>query len=292
MKQFLMTPKRTDESCQYERREAERRQAFDSGHSPIEIDGIKLGKDEYGGVADAFAFPLLMAVAAIFLAIVAGAVVVQTNPQWITDYFVALTAGVAIIITAPLTIVAGIREYRKLKSHKAVRSLASLDPLTGLMNRRSFSASLDVELKRMNRTRHAAAVILFDLDHFKKLNDRFGHHIGDEVLTSVASIAYSELRNPFDRLARWGGEEFIILLHDMSEETARGVCERLRKRIGELSLNAENQSVSVTASFGGSLLRPDRPFSEALYQADTALYEAKSNGRDRVEFKRCIQLAA
>ena len=292
MSRIPLTPEPANEICQYERRETERREAFDSGHSPIEIDGIKFGKDEFGGVADAFAFPLVMAFAAICLAMVAGTVVVQTNPQWITDYFVTLTASLAIIITVPLSIVAGIREHRKLKSHNAIRSLASLDPLTGLMNRRSFSASLDVELKRMSRTRHAAAVILFDLDHFKKLNDRFGHHIGDEVLTRVASIAYSELRNPFDRLARWGGEEFIILLHDMSEETARGVCERLRQRIGELALNADNEMVKVTASFGGSLLRPDRPFSEALHQADIALYEAKSNGRDRVEFKRCIQLAA
>ena len=281
-----------DEICPYERREAERRQAFDSGHSPIEIDDIKLGRDEFGGVADAFAFPLVMALAAICLALVAGTVVVQTNPQWITEYFVTLAVSLTLIITTPLTIIAGIREHRKLQSHKAIRSLASLDPLTGVMNRRSFSASLDVELKRMNRTRHAAAVILFDLDHFKKLNDSFGHHIGDEVLTSIASIAYSELRNPFDRLARWGGEEFIILLHDMNEETARGVCERLRERISALVLDADDQVVNVTASFGGSLLRPDRPFSEALHQADVALYEAKSNGRDRVEFKRCIQLAA
>jgi diguanylate cyclase (GGDEF)-like protein len=280
------------ETCKYDRRESERREAFAAGHSPIEIDGIKFGKDEFGGVADAFAFPLVMALAAVGLAMVAGTVVVETNPHWITEYFVTLIASVATLITVPLSIIAGIREHRKLQSHKAIRSLASLDPLTGLMNRRSFSASLDVELKRMNRTRHAAAVILFDLDRFKKLNDRFGHHVGDEVLTSVASIAYSELRNPFDRLARWGGEEFIILLHDMSEETARGVCDRLRQRIGELILNADGEEVMVTASFGGSLLRPDRPFSEALHQADIALYEAKSNGRDRVEFKRCLQLAA
>ncbi len=280
------------ETCPYERREAERREAFDAGHSPIEIDGIKISEDEFGGVADAFAFPLAMAIAAICLVVVAGTVIVETNPQWITEYFVTLSTIVAILITLPLSIIAGVREHRKLKSHKAIRSLASLDPLTGLMNRRSFSASLDDELKRMKRTGHAAAVILFDLDHFKALNDRFGHHVGDEVLTGVASIAYSELRNPFDRLARWGGEEFIILLHDMSEETARGVCERLRERIGELVLDIEDGSVSVTASFGGSLLRPERPFSEALHQADIALYEAKSGGRDRVEFKRCLQLAA
>ena len=160
------------------------------------------------------------------------------------------------------------------------------------MNRRSFSASLDDELKRMARTREAAAVILFDLDHFKRLNDEHGHHVGDQVLIEVASIAYSELRNPFDRLARWGGEEFVILLHDMTEETARGVCERLRHRISELSIEHQGELVSVTASFGGSILRPDQPFAGALHQADIALYEAKLNGRDRVEFKRCLQLAA
>ena len=284
--------KPVEDAGNYERREAERRRAFDSGLSPLEIDGIKLDQDEYGEMHDTFAFPLIMALTAISLAMVAGTVVVETNPQWITDYFVTLVAGVTILITAPLSIIAGIRERRKWKTHNAIRSLASLDPLTGLMNRRSFSASLDAELKRMNRTRHAAAVILFDLDHFKKLNDRYGHNVGDEVLTSIASIAYSELRNPFDRLARWGGEEFIILLHDMSEETARGVCQRLRQRIAELIVHADGDTVEVTASFGGSLLRPDRPFAEALHQADLALYEAKSNGRNRVEFKRCISLAA
>lgn len=282
----------SSETCPYERRESERRQAFKAGQTPIDIDGIKIGEDEFGGVADAFAFPLAMAFAAICLVMVAGMVIVETNPQWITENFVTLSTTMAVLITVPLSIIAGVREHRKLKSHEAIRSLASLDPLTGLMNRRSFSASLDDELKRMKRTGHAAAVILFDLDHFKALNDRFGHHVGDEVLTGVASIAYSELRNPFDRLARWGGEEFIILLHDMSEETARGVSERLRERIGELVLEIEGAEVSVTASFGGSLLRPDRPFSEALHQADIALYEAKSGGRDRVEFKRCLQLAA
>lgn len=285
-------PNPTDVPHHFLRRDSERREAFDSGHSPIEIDAIKLGHDEFGGIADAFAFPLVMAFAAIGLSMVAGTVVVETNPQWITEYFVTLVASVATLITVPLSIIAGIREHRKLQNHKAIRSLASLDPLTGLMNRRSFSASLDVELKRMSRTGQAAAVILFDLDHFKELNDQFGHNVGDDVLTNVASIAYSELRNPFDRLARWGGEEFIILLHDMSEETARGVCERVRKRISELVIDANGENVSVTASFGGSLLRPDQAFSGALHQADTALYEAKSNGRDRVEFKRCLQLAA
>jgi len=285
------SPEIPSESHPYERRDFARLKAFEAGQAPIAGAGLSLNDDEFGGMADAFAFPVIMALAAITLAIITGSVVVQTHPNLITDHFVSLSAGMATIIALPLTVVAGLRERRKWRSYKAICSLASLDPLTGLMNRRSFSVSLDAELKRMTRTRHAAAVILFDLDHFKKLNDQHGHHVGDEMLTNIASIAYSELRNPFDRLARWGGEEFIILLHDMSEETARGVCERLRGRIAELVLDQGDGKVAVTASFGGSLLRPDRPFSEAIHQADSALYDAKSKGRNRVEFKRCLQLA-
>jgi len=291
MSRSLGNPELCSESRQYERRDVARLKAFEAGQAPIAVDGLRLDDDEFGGMADAFAFPVIMALSAITLALISGAVVVQAHPNLITDYFVSLSVGMATIITLPLALVAGIRERRKLRSYNAIRSLASLDPLTGLMNRRSFSVSLDVELKRMSRTRHAAAVILFDLDNFKKLNDQHGHHVGDEMLTNIASIAYSELRNPFDRLARWGGEEFIILLHDMSEETARGVCERLRERIAEMVLDQGDGKVAVTASFGGSLLRPDRPFSEAIHQADSALYDAKSKGRNRVEFKRCLQLA-
>lgn len=280
------------ESQQYERRDFERRQAFESGRGPRAVDSIRLDEDEFGGVGDTYAFPIIMAVASIALAVIYGSTMANLAPNILAERFVSLCAGLASLTAVPLAVVASIRERRKWRSHKALRSLASLDPLTGVMNRRSFSVSLEEELCRMKRTRDAAAVILFDLDHFKRLNDKHGHHTGDEILTAVASIAYSELRNPFDRLARWGGEEFIILLHDMSEETARGVCERLRQRIESLSVEKSGEEVTVTASFGGSLLRPDQPFSDALHHADVALYEAKSDGRNKVAFKRCLQLAA
>lgn len=275
----------------FERREIARLNAFEAGQTPIEIDDIEFGKDKFGSLADAFTFPLTMALAAIALAMLSCMVLVETHPEWIIDHFVTIAAVTATVITIPLATIAGIREHRKWRSYEELRSLASLDPLTGLMNRRSFSASLDVELKRMTRTRHLAAVILFDLDHFKTLNDQFGHAVGDEVLTRVASIAYSELRNPFDRLARWGGEEFIILLHDMSEDTARGVCERLRQKIEDVMIDTDGAEVAVAASFGGSLLRPNQPFSDALHHADLALYEAKANGRNQVVFKPSLKLA-
>ena len=276
----------------FERRDTARLEAFESGTLPQGIGGIRLDDDEFGGIRDTYAFPVIMAVATIALAVIYGSIMAHIAPHLLAERFVSFCAILGSLTAIPLAVVASIRERRKWRSHKALRSIASLDPLTGVMNRRSFSVSLEEELNRMKRTRHAAAVILFDLDHFKRLNDEFGHHVGDEVLTGVASIAYSELRNPFDRLARWGGEEFIILLHDMSEETAKGVSERLRHRIAELVLEKSGEDVKVTASFGGSLLRPDQSFSEALHQADLALYEAKSNGRNRVEFRRCLQLAA
>ena len=276
----------------FEHRDVARREAFEIAGRAVAFEKVILDEDDFGGVLDTYAFPTIVAVAAIALSFMYGAIVAETAPHLISDYFVTFCVGLAVLTVLPLSIIAAFRERRKWRSHQALRSLASLDPLTGLMNRRSFSVSLEEELNRMARTGHAAAVILFDLDHFKRLNDRFGHRIGDEVLTEVASIAYSELRNPFDRLARWGGEEFIILLHNMTEDTARSVCERLRSRIEDLVVDSSGHSVVVTASFGGSLLRPGQPFSEALLHADQTLYHAKSNGRNRVEFRRCIELAS
>jgi|GEM_PF-1904484 len=285
-RQFAFNP-----SPRFDHLDDARREAFEAAGHPVDFEKIVLEEDDFGGVIDTYAFPAIMAASGIALAVTYGVIVSTVAPQLISDYFVTLCAGLAGLTGLPLAIIAAIRERRKWRSHKALRSLASLDPLTGLMNRRSFSVSLEEELNRMSRTGHAAAVILFDLDHFKKLNDRFGHRVGDDVLTEVASIAYSELRNPFDRLARWGGEEFIILLHNMTEDTARGVCERLRSRIESLVLEHNKVEVVATASFGGSLLRPGQAFGEALLHADEALYDAKSRGRNRVEFRRCLELA-
>ena len=92
-------------------------------------------------------------------------------------------------------------------------------------------------------------------------------------------------------MARWGGEEFLILLHDMTEENAKNVCERLRVSIEALSIDHKGAEVEFTASFGGSLLLPNQPLEEALTRADSALYNAKANGRNRVEFKRHLVLA-
>ena len=288
-----MTVSNTPGSEKYfERRDRERRAKIEATGNRFLAETVTLEDDSFGGVQGSVAFPVTLAVAAIMMTAIFSAIFVDLGLYTDPDQFVIVCSVIAVLVVAPLSVTVYFRERRKWKSHQSLRSVAAVDPLTGLLNRRSFSASLDEELQRMARTGHAAAIILFDLDRFKHLNDTYGHHVGDEVLTKIAAIAYAELRSPFDRLARWGGEEFIILLHNMTEEHAKGVCERLRGRIEALTVEHGQDEVAFTASFGGSLLHPNQPFEEALYRADAALYEAKSSGRNRTEFKRHLSLAS
>ena len=276
----------------FERRDRARRDEIEASGGMRLSDKVALEEDSYGGVLGSIAFPMTLGFAAILLTAIISTIFVDLGLHNKPEQFVLVCSGIAALVVAPLSVAVHFREQRKWRSHQALRAVAAVDPLTGLLNRRSFSASLDEELQRMFRTGHSAAIILFDLDRFKHLNDSFGHHVGDEVLTKIAAIAYAELRSPFDRLARWGGEEFIILLHNMTEETAKGVCERLRSKIEELVVEHRAQEVAFTASFGGSLLHPNQPFEDALNRADKALYLAKTNGRNRVEFKRHLSLAS
>lgn len=288
----MTIPSTPSSEVHFDRRDLARRAEIEASGGLRFSDKVALEEDTYGGVSGAIAFPMTLGFAAIFLTAIISTIFVDMGLHTNPEQFVLVCSVIAVLVVAPLAVAVYFREQRKWKSHQALRAVAAVDPLTGLLNRRSFSASLDEELRRMARTGHSAAIILFDLDRFKQLNDRHGHHVGDEVLTKIASIAYAELRNPFDRLARWGGEEFIILLHNMTEENAKGVCERLRSRIEELVVEHQTQEVEFTASFGGSLLHPNQPFEEALSRADSALYMAKTNGRNRVEFKRHLSLAS
>lgn len=288
----MTIPNTPSSGAHFDRRDLARRAEIEASGGLRFSDKVALEEDTYGGVSGAIAFPMTLGFAAIFLTAIISIIFVDMGLHTNPEQFVLVCSVIAVLVVAPLAVAVYFREQRKWKSHQALRAVAAVDPLTGLLNRRSFSASLDEELRRMARTGHSAAIILFDLDRFKQLNDRHGHHVGDEVLTKIASIAYAELRNPFDRLARWGGEEFIILLHNMTEEHAKGVCERLRSRIEELVVEHQTQEVEFTASFGGSLLHPNQPFEEALSRADSALYMAKTNGRNRVEFKRHLSLAS
>ncbi len=161
---------------------------------------------------------------------------------------------------------------------------STVDYLTNLLNRRAFGERITQQLALAQRNRWAVALIVFDIDHFKLINDHHGHAAGDDVLTQIAAIAQREFRAT-DTLARYGGEEFIALLIHCSRDDAVAFAERLRIAIAQAPFTAGSSTPhQVTASFGVvSAAATDIPDTTAFFQsADKALYQAKAEGRNRV----------
>ncbi|HEY0602615.1 MAG TPA: diguanylate cyclase [Herpetosiphonaceae bacterium] len=165
---------------------------------------------------------------------------------------------------------------------KQLKQLAETDALTGLLNRRAFFSLADREMKRTQRHELPLAVVIFDVDRFKLINDTYGHAIGDQVLQSVAHVCLSLARD-IDILARYGGEEFVLLVQDADAETAQHVAERLRVGIMQTEIPSDSGPITATASFGvAATSTPISDLAPLLQQADAALYEAKRTGRNRV----------
>ncbi len=225
----------------------------------------------------------LVCVSALAISFIVSLIVFHLGlPIRVEDY-IRLNLFVTACITIPTAIIATLHESRTRNYQRRLEELAWTDELTGLLNRRFFIRAADEESVRMRRTRKTAAVAIFDLDFFKQVNDRHGHAAGDRVLKSIAEIAHSELRGPFDKLGRWGGEEFVVLLSDVTPDTARIVCDRLRNRIRSAVTEAGGRQIGVSASFGFCLLEAGANVHLAIEAADRALYEAKRLGRNRVE---------
>ncbi len=166
----------------------------------------------------------------------------------------------------------------------AVYWRASLvDPLTGVTNRRGFFEFGERLLRRVRLERLSAAAIMFDLDRFKQINDQFGHAIGDEVLVAFCRLAKDQLR-PNDLFARIGGEEFVTFLPNTTSRDALGSRKRIRASIAAVPLAIQEQTIRATVSVGVAMLHEGMPeLASLVREADQALYQAKANGRDRVE---------
>lgn len=168
------------------------------------------------------------------------------------------------------------------QSQKALKDLATIDELTGVYNRREFNKLLNNELERSGRYSHCFSLLLLDIDHFKKLNDTYGHQAGDEALRQIAAILKREFRE-LDRVARYGGEEFVIILPETSGASAYAVAERIRHVISNYYLSFNGETIKMTVSGGLATFPEDAKDSESLiYTADQALYTAKRSGRDRI----------
>ena len=185
------------------------------------------------------------------------------------------------------TIDSALAKWRQIQQAKAdqeeLERLANLDSLTGLYNRRVILHRLNERIKYVRRYGEELSLIMLDIDHFKKVNDQYGHLIGDGVLEGIAVLVQRNIRDT-DVVGRYGGEEFIIILLKTGLSSALGVAERIRKAIEAAEMkDSEGNVFSVTVSEGVSSYKPAEDERSLISRADDALYRAKENGRNRVE---------
>jgi len=173
------------------------------------------------------------------------------------------------------------------RANSEIRLLSRTDSLTGCYNRGYLNDHLTHEIKRALRYRHSLSVTLADIDHFKKVNDSFGHQCGDMVLKEFVQSIMSLIRSDMDWLARYGGEEFLLVLPETSVGNASRMAERLRKHLEKKVIEWEGEKLSITASFGVTGFSASKPFEEVSLEAlinaaDKYLYQAKNEGRNKV----------
>ncbi|WDE03720.1 GGDEF domain-containing protein [Thalassomonas viridans] len=203
--------------------------------------------------------------------------------QWFLFSEIKNASGEILIQTKQVT-EQKVLEQKLLESRDNLRQLALTDELTQVANRRCFVDSVEAELHRCRRHNYRVAYMILDLDHFKRINDSYGHQAGDMVLQHVAKLVKKLLRN-YDIFGRIGGEEFAVFLGRTRVEEVLLIAERIREAIADTPLSYNGDSIRVTTSIGISLCTSVAHTYPDLYnQADQALYQAKANGRNMCQF--------
>ena len=225
-------------------------------------------------------------------------IIVMTTKYSKDDVVSGLEAGADDYLTKPLNyaeLIARIRTgmrvlelERSLKeANEEIKALSLTDPLTGIYNRGYLTERLPREIKRARRYGHSLSILLCDLDHFKIVNDTYGHQVGDQVLKECVQCIAESIRNKIDWVARYGGEEFIIVVPETDLGGANMMAERLRHSFSQKVITVQKAVVQMTASFGVTSFDPDTPSEKIspeamINRADKYLYQAKQAGRNRV----------
>jgi len=225
---------------------------------------------------------------------VVGAFEVYTDVSSVRDRVSDAMAYTLAVLAAVLTVVFGLlylpmraAMMRLREAEDKLRELASVDGLTGIFNRRHVLERVREERERMRREHSGTAttsmaLVLVDIDHFKKVNDTYGHQTGDETLRAISSRLSAALR-PYDFIGRYGGEEFLVVLPQTRLDEALGVAERLRARVFEQPIRCGDRELQVSVSVGvATPVGADETNEQILNRADQGLYLAKENGRNRV----------
>lgn len=170
------------------------------------------------------------------------------------------------------------------EAHIILKELNTIDAVTGIRNRQYCDEVLDQEWRRARRQGYDISMMLLDIDHFKRVNDTYGHLAGDECLAAVAEAVDQMFNRPSDVVARYGGEEFVVVLPYVSADNAENLAEQLRKMVEDSVYKADGHDLAVTISIGIATMTPDEENAprDLIGRADQVLYEAKASGRNRV----------
>ncbi len=198
-------------------------------------------------------------------------------------YLAAANESVMTWVVLLLAVVLFISAWRLKTALHQVSELMLTDPLTKLYNRRGFYERASALIAFSKRKSQQIAVVIMDIDHFKKINDTHGHGVGDEVLKDLGGHLKSSLR-PYDLVCRWGGEEFVVMLLLDDVEQAPMIAEKLRQEVQKTIVSPEQRN--ITMSGGVVILEPEENVDQAVTRADALLYKAKQSGRNRLEFGR------
>jgi diguanylate cyclase (GGDEF)-like protein len=211
----------------------------------------------------------------------------KIHPEAINARIEILNIVVLATVLPWFSLVGGyITRLRNKISHalSTIEKIAIIDDLTQVFNRRQMYKILEHEKALVDRGVNSFSVCIFDLDHFKRVNDTFGHSAGDVVLRTVAQEAQKNLRN-IDHIARYGGEEFILILTHSEKREAMDCAERIRELTKQIVFDNMPSDFRITISVGVTEYQPSELIQKAIDRADVALYRAKANGRDRVEYE-------
>jgi diguanylate cyclase (GGDEF)-like protein len=198
---------------------------------------------------------------------------------WSTNIMLTMFEGVLWSVSAPMTLLVLVRE----KTERQLLEASQIDYLTGLDNRRGLVRKAERAFAQSLAADRPLVLVIFDLDHFKSINDRYGHQTGDRVLELFSRVAEAEMR-PQDILARLGGEEFAVLFPDTEPEAARSIAARICRQFAATVAEPDGMNIKATASAGlAGTQAATRTLDDLMMAADRALYRAKELGRDRIE---------
>jgi diguanylate cyclase (GGDEF)-like protein len=189
-----------------------------------------------------------------------------------------INLAIAIVITL---LVLGLSLLTQGRYQRKLAAQAALDPLTKAMNRQTCEEFYELLLEQCRHQHQSLSVLVFDVDYFKSVNDKYGHDMGDLVLKRLVKELRSQTRYA-DAVCRWGGEEFVLLLGNCNREKAWSLADRIRQRVMTLDFNAGTGTFQITLSCGVAEARLEEDLAEVVKRADAALYRAKDSGRNQV----------